>query len=288
MKNAIEIRGLIRRYSSFTLGPVDLDLPAGTVLGLIGENGAGKTTLLRSILSAAAADAGTIHVMGTDNRDPSFTELKNRIGAIPDAPCFPANLSGRQIEKIMSMFFRDWDDRIFNAYAEKFRLPLGQEFSEYSKGTAAKLNIACALSHHPDLLIMDEPTSGLDPVVRDEVLDVFNNFARDENHAVLISTHILSDLEKICDYIAFLHEGQILFCQPKDELLDSHVIVKWDSQEHPEIGGLGFVTIKEGSYGNEGLLLRSALPQALPPGIITERATIEAIMIFTARAAGKR
>ena len=213
--NALNINNLTKEYNGFTLDNITFSLPQGCILGLIGENGAGKSTTIRSILGSIKYD-GSIEVLG----QPISAELKNRIGVVLDEVGFPDKLNANDINKIMKNMFSSWDEKAYQEYIRKFSLPDNKAFSEFSKGMKMKLGIAVALSHHAELLILDEPTSGLDPLVRDEIIDILNDFTREENHSILISSHIVSDLEKLCDYIAFMHKGRLMLCEEKDKLLE--------------------------------------------------------------------
>ena len=216
--NALELKDLCKSYPGFSLDHLNLTLPNGCILGLIGENGAGKTTAIKLILDIIRKDSGTIRILGKDCSTETSIP-KEEIGVVMDEVGFPECLTPTQIGLIMKDSFNNWDSSLYSQYLQTFHLPEKKEFGQFSKGMKMKLGIAVALSHHPKLLILDEATSGLDPVVRDEILDIFNDFTRDESHAILISSHIVSDLEKICDYIAFLHKGKLVLYEEKDRLL---------------------------------------------------------------------
>ena len=211
--NAIEIKGLEKRYDGFQLGSFDLTLPSGCIMGLVGENGAGKSTTIKLIMNAIGRDAGEISVLGVDNRSAGFRDVKEDIGVVLDEAYFPEVISARNVGKVMALTYKNWDAAAFEGYLKKFSLAPDKIFKDYSRGMRMKLAIAAALSHGAKLLILDEATSGLDPMARDELLDIFNDFTRDENCSILLSSHIVSDLEKICDYIAFLHRGRLVLCE---------------------------------------------------------------------------
>lgn len=224
--NAIEIRSLCKHYKGFSLDDLNLDLPYGCVLGLVGENGAGKSTTIRLIMDTLERDGGTVSVLGTDNRSKEFLDLKEDIGVVLDETFVPEVINARQMGKIMAGTYKNWDQAVYDGWIRRFELPLDKKFKDYSRGMTMKLGIAAALSHHPRLLLLDEATGGLDPMVREELLEVFADFAAEEGHAVLLSSHIVSDLERICDYIAFLHKGRLVLCEEKDLLLDKYGILK--------------------------------------------------------------
>lgn len=207
MTNAIELNHISKSFGEFSLKDVTLAVPAGTICGLVGENGAGKSTLIRILMGALRPDSGTAAALGVDVSAPEFLNAKEDIGVVLDEGCFPETLTAPQVGHVMAATYRRWEQDTFDAYCRRFALPEKTAFKDYSRGMKMKLTIAVALSHQARLLVLDEATAGLDPIVRDEILELFNEFTRDETHSVLISSHILSDLEKLCDYIAFLHQG---------------------------------------------------------------------------------
>lgn len=222
--NAIELNHVTKEFPGFTLRDLTLAVPQGTICGLVGENGAGKSTTIRLLMGALTPDSGTCTALGVDAASPEFLSAKEDIGVVLDEAYFPEILSAVQVGKIMEKTYRRWDMAAYQGYLNRFALPEKKPFKDYSRGMKMKLAIAVALSHDPKLLVLDEATSGLDPIVRDEVLEIFNEFTRAEDHSILISSHILSDLEKLCDYIAFLHQGRLLFCEEKDRLLEEYGI----------------------------------------------------------------
>ena len=205
--NALEIKDLSKSFGTFSLQNLTLTVPMGTALGLIGENGAGKSTTISLILGQLRRDSGEIRILGQDT-DGDSVSVREDIGVVFDESCFPDGLNARQVDKVERCIYKNWDSGAFYEHIRRFDLPETKPFKEYSRGMKMKLGIAAALSHNSKLLILDEATSGLDPVVRDEVVELFSDFTRDEEHSVLISSHIVSDLEKLCDYIAFLHQGR--------------------------------------------------------------------------------
>ncbi|MGN0778009.1 MAG: ABC transporter ATP-binding protein [Aristaeellaceae bacterium] len=251
-------------------------MPAGCIMGLVGENGAGKSTLIRLIMNAARADAGRVTVLGQDNQSPDFQAVKEDIGVVLDEAFFPEVLSPGDIGRVMAHTYRRWDAAAYSRYLEQFSLPVKQPFKEFSRGMKMKLAIAVALSHAPRLLILDEATSGLDPVVRDEILDVFRDFAQADDHAVLLSSHIVSDLEKICDYIAYLHKGQLLLCQEKDRLLEEYAVVRMAREQLALLPDGALCGLREMPYFVEALVRR----EQLPPSIRPEHATLEEILLL--------
>lgn len=277
--NAIDIRGLTKQYKDFTLGPMDLTLPMGCVLGLVGENGAGKSTTIRLIMNAASREGGEITVMGMDNLSPEFREMKENIGVVLDETCVPEFITAKQLGKILSGAYRNWDEAAYHSWLNKFQLPLNKKYKEYSRGMTMKLGIAAALSHGAKLLLLDEATSGLDPMVREELLEVFADFVAQDDQAVLISSHIVSDLEKICDYIAFIHKGKLMLCEEKDMLLERYGLLKCSSQELAAIDPAIIHGKRIGEYGAEALVDRDRAPRNL----LVERPTLEDIILYLAK-----
>ena len=277
--NAIEIKGLTKEYKDFTLGPMDLTLPMGCVLGLVGENGAGKSTTIRLIMNAVSRDGGEVTVMGLDNLSPEFRQMKESIGVVLDETCVPEFITARQLGKILAGAYRGWDEAAYHSWLNRFQLPLNKKYKEYSRGMTMKLGIAAALSHGAKLLLLDEATSGLDPMVREELLEVFAEFAAQDDHGVLISSHIVSDLEKICDYIAFIHRGKLMLCEEKDLLLERYGLLKCSPQELAAVDPAVVHGKRIGEYGAEALVDRDRAPRNL----LVERPTLEDIILYLAK-----
>ena len=252
--NAIELKGLKKSFPDFTLGPVDLAVPEGTILGLIGENGAGKSTTIKLMLGLLRTDGGSITILGQDAKKLD----KNEIGVVLDEPGFPSLLNAKEIRSFLKDIYRNWDDAAWQDYMRRFELPQEKKFTEFSKGMKMKFAIAAAMSHHARLLILDEPTSGLDPVVRDEVVGILSEFTREPDHSVLLSSHIVSDLEKLCDYIAFLHKGQLLLNEEKDALYEEYGLLRCDLETLSTLDPKSIIGKKETPYGAEVILRREA------------------------------
>lgn len=273
--NAIEIHNLTKTYDGFTLHDLNLSLPSGCIMGLIGENGAGKSTTIKLILDMIHKNNGTITILGKDNTD-NFTLTKEDVGVVLDEVGLPDCLNLKQINSVMKYTFQHWDEDEFHKLSQKFSLPNNKSFKDFSRGMKMKTGIAVALSHGSKLLLLDEATSGLDPVVRDEILDIFSEFTRDETHSILISSHIVSDLEKLCDYIAFLHEGKLLLCEEKDKLLSEYGILHCSKEQLADINPNGLLYTKESPYGVEVIVKRSCIPQDLTISPIS----IEELFVF--------
>ncbi len=278
--NALEIRNLRKTFPGFTLEGLNLTLPAGCILGLIGENGAGKSTTIKLILDMLHKDSGTITILGRDHGD-HLSLIKEDIGVVMDEQGIPAALNAVQVGKIMAGIFRNWDPACYRDYLEQLSLPENKPFKDFSRGMKMKLGIAIALSHHPKLLILDEATSGLDPVARDEVVELLMDFTREEDHAVLISSHIVSDLEKLCDYIAFLHKGRLMLCEEKDVLLSKYGIVRGAAADLAPIPGAAVLHRKESPYGVQAVVLR----EAVPAGLAVSPVSIEDLFVYMVKEA---
>ncbi len=276
--NAIEITGFHKKYKDFAVTDLNLTLPQGCILGLIGENGAGKSTTIKSMLGMIRPDSGTIKLLG-EEISVNTSALKNEIGSVPDEIGLPQNLTAAKIGRIMAGSFSNWNSSTFSDYIKKFDLPLNQKFSTFSKGMKMKLGIAIALSHNAKLLILDEPTSGLDPLVRDEILDILNDFTRDETHSILISSHIVSDLEKICDYIAFLHKGKLMLCEEKDRLLEQYGILMTSEEDLNALDPNAIKGRKRSKYGVEAIVDKELIPQNFE----VQKITIEELFVFMAK-----
>lgn len=280
--NALEIRGLTKTYPSFQLDHLDLTLPSGCIMGLVGENGAGKSTTIKLILEMIRKESGTIRILGReDGKDIRLT--KDELGVVLDDVGIPEWLNTAQVGKIMALTFRNWDRNTYEDLLKKLALPEKKPFKSFSRGMKMKLGIAIALSHHAKLLILDEATSGLDPVVRDEVVEMLYEFTREEDHSVLISSHIVSDLEKLCDYIAFLHQGRLLVCEEKDVLLERYGIFHGSREELAELGPKAVLHKKESEYGTQAIVERERVPRGLKLSPIS----IEDLFLAMIKEAGK-
>ncbi|AGC67806.1 bacitracin transport ATP-binding protein BcrA [Thermoclostridium stercorarium subsp. stercorarium DSM 8532] len=275
MTEALKLVNVSKHYRDFSLNRINISLPSGCIMGFIGENGAGKTTTIKLILDLIKKDEGKIFVLGKDNQI-GLKSLKENIGVVMEDCFFPENLTAANINRILYGIYETWDERKFYSYLKQFSIPANKSIKEYSKGMKMKLSIAAALSHESKLLILDEPTNGLDPVVRDEVLDVFLDFIQDESHSVFISSHIISDLEKICDYITFIHKGSIVFSESKDELLEKYGILKCSEQDFQNIDSDAVVGYRKNSFGVEALVLKDGVGK----NFVMDRPSIEDIMLY--------
>ena len=284
-ENALELRHVSRRLGDFELRDVNLTLPKGCILGLVGENGAGKSTTIRLLTGELRPDSGTVSVLDTEPGGPDFRSVKERLGVVLDDAWFPEILNARQVGTMMAMTYESWDAELYESYLARFALPREKNFKDYSRGMRMKLAIAAALAHRPEVLLLDEATAGLDPIVRDEVLEIFREFSEAEDHAILISSHILSDLEKLCDYIAFLHQGKLLFCQEKDRLLENYGLFVGTRQQAEELAEDAVLAREDSGFGGvRAIVRRDAVPACLP----LEKPTVEDIILAMVRKEQKR
>ena len=275
--NAISVKDLTITYHGgkkpdFSFGPVTLELPKGAILGLLGENGAGKTTLMKLILGLRRPQSGEISLLDGVPGQPAIME---NVGVVLDEPGVPACLTPVQLGKVLGRIYHSWDPQRYAQYLRQLQLPENKPFSEFSKGMKTKLSIAAALGHCPKLLILDEPTSGLDPLVREEMLELLSDFTRDPEHSILISSHIVGDLEKLCDYVAFLHHGTLLLCEEKDRVLEQYGILHGSASEIDALDSQAVLHQERSAYGVEALVRRALVPQSLA----LRSATLEEIFV---------
>lgn len=260
--NSLKIRGLTKEYKDFKLDSLDLTLPAGCILGLIGENGAGKTTTIKAVLDIVKADSGEVTLLGRSREE--IASIKEDLGIVLGEPGLSGCLTASQVDRIMEGIFSHWETETFAKLAEQLDLPMNKKFKELSQGNRMKLGIAVAMSHGARLLLLDEPTNGLDPVARDKVMNLLMEFTRDEDHAVLISSHIVSDLEKVCDYIAFLHEGKLMLCEEKDRLVEEYGVLHCKREDFEAIDPAAVIGSTDSAYGVSAVVKRDAVPEGWP------------------------
>ena len=287
MENSIEIRDLTCRYPSFALEGINLEVPCGTVLGLIGENGAGKSTLIKAVLGLIRPENGSIAVLGEDSTKLT-PALKEDIGVVFDELPFPREMTAKQLDRVLGGIFTSWDSKVFRGYLDRFGLPDGKKFSSFSRGMQMRLSLAAAMSHSPRLLVLDEPTGGLDPVIRSEILDMLLEFIQDESHSILISTHITSDLEKIADYVTFLHAGKLLLTKPKDELLWKYGVLRCGEEQFQKLDGSEVLAWQKKDYSYDVLVPdREELLRRYPEAVV-DRATMDEILLLYVKGAQKK
>lgn len=279
MSNAIEIRNLSKSYKGFELKDISFDLPKGTIMGLIGENGAGKTTIIKTLLDISFKDKGDIKIFGKD-MDKSTRE---DIGVVLDDGFFSDYLKANTLPSIMKNIYKNWDTEKYFYYLKRLNIPEDKIIKQLSRGNKMKLGIALALSHNPKLLILDEPTSGLDPIVREEILDIFQEFIQDEENSVLVSSHITSDLEKIADYITFIQSGELVFSKEKDLLLYDYGIYKTSIDNLDMIDKDFIEKYRKHNYGVDILVKNVDKFKIKYENASIERPSIEDIMLFFAK-----
>ena len=280
MENIIEIKNLKKKYDDkFELGEIDITIPKGVIVGLIGENGSGKTTLIKLMLNIIKSDNGEIKIFGKDNKRKE-KEIKEDIGVVLDNMFFPELLNAKDINNSMKDIYKNWDSKLYFSYLKEFDLPDNKSLKSMSKGMRKKLEIATALSHKPKLLILDEPTSGLDPVIRNEVLDIFQKFIEDEEHGVLLSTHITSDLEHIADEIIFIDKGKKVLQKSRDEIIDNYGILKCDIDYFSNIDKKDIITYKKTKYAYEILVDDKEKTSKKYPSCVIDKITLEDLMVL--------
>lgn len=282
MDEAISVRGLNKTYKNFSLKNVSFSVPKGSIVGFIGENGAGKTTTLKAILNLISRESGEIQIFGRDNiKDEKY--IKEQIGVVFDESNFHDTLNVKNISKFMAKIYKQWDSSLFFNYLDKFQIPKDKVVKEFSRGMKMKLCIAAAFSHKPKLLILDEATGGLDPVAREEILDIFLDFIQDEEHSILMSSHVTSDLDKIADYITFIHDGQIVFSKSKDDLRENMGILKCGASDFNNLSKEEFINYRKNQFGYEVLINDKYDFIKKHPKLVVDNTSIEDIMLFYIR-----
>lgn len=278
-ENAIEISDLTKKYSGFTLDNINFNVPKGSIMGFIGQNGAGKTTTIRSLLNIISIDKGEIKLLGLDYLK-NEQEIKERISVVFDELPFHDIFTAKDMARIFEGIYPQWDNAVYTQYLDRFVLPKNKKIGEFSKGMKMKLQIACALSHNAELLVMDEATTGLDPVVRDEILHIFMEYLQDGERSILMSSHITSDLEKIADSVTFIDKGKLLISGYKDDILESHGILKCDKSELSNIDPKDIVSIRMNNYGAEVMLSDRQSASYRYSGAIIDPASLDDIMLY--------
>lgn len=279
MGSALEIHELTKKYEDFTLDHISFQVPSGSIVGLIGENGAGKTSTINAVLGLIKKDSGEIEILG-ENADNLSSPVKEEIGVVFDGSNFSEELTPVKLNKVLREVYSSWDQALFSKLLDQMEVPLSKKIKTFSKGMKMKLSIAVALAHHPKLLILDEATSGLDPVMRDDILDMFLDFVQDEEHSILVSSHITSDLEKVADYIVFIHKGKIIFAKSKDELLENYGIIKCGREQFEALDEEDQITYRRLDYEWQVLTADRNRAQKKYPKALVIPATIDEIMLL--------
>lgn len=282
VSDALVINNLTKHYRDFTLDKVSFSVPKGSIMGFVGENGAGKTTTIKAILDLIEMDGGEVSILGHSSKDLPL-DVKAALGVVFDGSSLHDNLNIKNVDFVMKHIYKNWDSKVFAGYVKRFELPERKNMKEFSRGMKMKLSIAIALSHHSKLLILDEATSGLDPMVRDEILDIFLEFIQEEDHTILLSSHIISDIEKIADYVTFIHKGRIVFSESKDELIYQYGIIRCRRDEVSAIDRSYIVGMRENSFGAEVMIRKKDTFMRQYHHYLVERTSIEEIMLFISR-----
>lgn len=283
MENILEINNLNKSYKGFSLKNVSFSLKPGFVMGFIGPNGAGKSTTIKLIMNLIKKDSGIINIFGKDNID-NEKEVKSKIGFVYDENYYYEDLTIKDMKNILAPFYVNWDNKVYDRYIKDFKLPSNKKIKDLSKGMKMKFSLAIALSHKAELIIMDEPTAGLDPVFRSELLDILYGIIQDENVSIFFSTHITNDLEKIADYITFINNGEIVFSESKDKIIEDYAIVKGKKELLDSDIRKEFISLRENSFGFEGLTNNTHHIRKLFNGeVIIEKPTLEDILVYTVR-----
>jgi len=281
MNAILEIQGLTKQYrdSDFRLNDVSFAIPSGAIMGFVGENGSGKTTTIGCILNTLIKDSGTIKVFGKEMTDESI-DIRDSIGVVYDTNVFPEHLTPAKVSAAMKHIYSNWDNSLFQEYLRTFKLPEKKKLKTFSRGMTMKFGVAVALSHRPKLLILDEATSGLDPIVRDDLLDVFRDFVSDENHSILLSSHITSDLEKVADYITFIHDGSIIFSEEKDVLKYNYGIMRCKAAQFAEVDKEDMLAYRKHDYQVDVLVADKNEAARKYRGVVIDDVSIEEIMVM--------
>lgn len=279
MNNILQIEKLYKKYTDFSLDHISFSVPKGTIVGLIGENGAGKTTTINLILNEIKKDSGSIYIMGKDNITYEQA-VKDKIGVVFDECLFPDLFNAFELEQFLKRIYSSWQSEKYKEYLSKFGIQTDKVIKNYSKGMKVKLSFAVALSHRPQLLILDEATSGLDPIMRDEMLDILLDFVQEDKNSVLFSTHITSDLEKIADYITFIHKGKLLFSKPKDELIYKYGLIKCGEETFKSINKEDIIAYRKQDFNWQVLVSDIEKARRYYKKGIIENATIDEIMLL--------
>ena len=281
MENILELQQVSKTFpkSNFTLDNVSFSLPYGAILGFVGENGAGKTTTIGCILNTIAKDGGSVKLFGREMQD-ADTDIREKIGVVYDGDNFPGHWSAEQLSKVMKGFYTNWDDELFGKYLEEFQLPSKQRIKHFSRGMTMKLAIAAALSHHPQLLILDEATSGLDPIMRDEMLDVFLDFVLEEDHSILLSSHITSDLEKVADYITFIHNGRLIMTVSKNDLVYNYAVMRCKESQFLALDRSDMIAYRKRDFQIDVLVPDGKEAQRKYKDVVVDHVSLDEIMLL--------
>lgn len=251
----IEVKNLNKKFEEFALKDIEIKIPKGKIVGLIGENGAGKTTLIKCILNVMHKDSGDVKVFGENYKD----SLKEDIGVVFDDSFLNETFTIMDINLIMKNIYKKWDSRLFFKYIKNFKLPRNKEIKKFSTGMKKKIEIAACIARHPKVLILDEPTSGLDPVMRSEVLDMFEDFVSNKENSILLSTHITSDLEHIADDVIFISNGKLIFDKPLKEIKESYIELELTKEEFEKFNKKDIIRYKKNRLDYQVLIDKKSM-----------------------------
>lgn len=281
MENILELQQICKSFpkSNFILDKLSFSLPYGAILGFVGENGAGKTTTIGCILNTVRKDSGMVKLFGKEMRDID-TDIREKIGVVYDGDNFPGFWTAKQLSQVMEGIYTQWDNALFQKYLEDFHLPVKQKIKNYSRGMTMKLAIAVALSHHPQLLILDEATSGLDPIMRDEMLDVFLEFVQEESHSILLSSHITSDLEKVADYITFIHNGKLIMTASKNDLVYNYAVMRCKESQFLALDPGDIIAYRKREFQIDVLVNNGKEAQRKYKGSVVDHVSVDEIMLL--------
>ncbi len=281
MENILELQQICKTFPKldFILDKISFSLPYGAILGFVGENGAGKTTTIGCILNTVRKDSGMVKLFGKEMQDID-TDIREKIGVVYDGDNFPGYWTAEQLSQVMEGIYTQWDHALFQKYLEDFHLPVKQKIKNYSRGMTMKLAIAAALSHHPQLLILDEATSGLDPVMRDEMLDVFLEFVQEESHSILLSSHITSDLEKVADYITFIHNGKLIMTVSKNDLVYHYAVMRCKESQFLALDPDDIITYRKRDYQINVLVADGKEAQRKYKDVVVDHVSVDEIMLL--------
>lgn len=281
MENILELQQVSKTFSrsNFALDKISFSLPYGAIGGFVGENGAGKTTTIGCILNTIHKDSGTIKLFGREMQD-ADTDIREKIGVVYDGDNFPGFWTAKRLSQVMEGIYAQWDEGLFQKYLADFHLPPRQKIKDYSKGMTMKLAIAAALSHHPQLLILDEATSGLDPVMRDEMLDVFLEFVQEEDHSILLSSHITSDLEKIADYITFIHNGKLIMTVSKNDLVYNYAVMRCKESQFLALDPSDMIAFRKRDFQIDVLVSDGKKAQRKYKDVVVDHVSVDEIMLL--------
>lgn len=281
MENVIELKDVNKVFKGFQLKDLNISVKKGFITGFIGGNGVGKSTTIKLILNLLQPDSGSISIFGLDYKKHE-KEIKQRIGFVFDENIFYENITLNEMKKLVKPAYKKWDDELFNHYVEKFELPLNKKIKHLSKGMMMKASLTIALSHHAELIIMDEPTSGLDPIYRRELLDILHDLMQNGERTIFFSTHITTDLDRIADYIAFIHNGEHIFTKEYYKIEEEYAIIKGGTNLLDRDTEREFIAIRKSNHGFEALTTnKKRIENIFGEAIIMEKPTLEDIMLYT-------